>query len=50
MSKKQTSLEHEQFQEILPIIAVEFCKEKSRELKSRLKQIKNVLEYPDNSE
>ena len=47
VSKEQTSLELEQFEQVLPMIAVEFCKEKSREIKARLKEYKNVLEYPN---
>lgn len=49
VSKEQTSLNLEQFEHALPIIAIEYSKEKTRELKARLKQIKNTLEYPDNT-
>mmetsp|Transcript_15075 Transcript_15075/g.23324 ORF Transcript_15075/g.23324 Transcript_15075/m.23324 type:complete len:157 (+) Transcript_15075:1140-1610(+) len=42
------SMTLEQFKVILPHIGVEFCKTKSRELKYRLKEIRDVLEYPDN--
>ena len=31
------------------MIAIEFCKEKDREVKARLKEIKTSLEYPANS-
>lgn len=49
VSKQQTSLVVEQFEEVLPIVAVEFCQEKSREVKARLRELKNVLEYPENT-
>lgn len=31
------------------MVGIEFCKEKSREVKARLRELKNVLEYPDNT-
>ena len=34
----------------MPLLATEFCKEKAREIKARLKEFKNVLEYPNNTE
>lgn len=48
VSKQQTSLQLEQFEQALPLIAIEYSKEKSREIKARLKEIKNILEYPEN--
>lgn len=38
----------EQFKVILPHIGFEFAKLKARETKYRLKEIKEVLEYPEN--
>lgn len=49
VSKQQTSLLYEQFEQILPLVGIEFCIEKSREVKARLRELRNVLEYPDNS-
>lgn len=31
------------------MIAIEFCKEKSREVRARLRELKNALEYPENT-
>jgi len=40
---------YEQFVEILPILSIDFCIAKSRETKARLREIKNVIEYPENT-
>ena len=47
VSHQQTSLVLSQFETILPIIAVEFCQAKVREIKARLREMRNALEYPD---
>ena len=31
------------------MVGIEFCKEKSREVKARLRELRNVLEYPENA-
>jgi len=42
-------LEIEAFKESLPILGLEMTKNKTREIKCRLRELKAVLEYPNSS-
>jgi len=44
-----TSVDFEQFNKFLPLIALEYASLKVRETKFRLRELKYVLEYPGNS-
>ena len=48
VSKNHMPLEFERFKHALPHLGIEMAAAKTRELKYRLKEIKGVLEYPDN--
>jgi hypothetical protein len=47
-SENHQPLEVEQFKKALPLLGMEMAIYKSTEIKFRLKEIKNVLEYPEN--
>jgi hypothetical protein len=43
-----TPLEFNDFKEALPLLGLELAKNKAREIKFKLKELKAVLEYPKN--
>jgi hypothetical protein len=43
----QTPLEFEQFKEALPLLGIEFAKAKAKEVRNRVKEMRQVLQYPD---
>lgn len=47
ISPGQTPLNLEQFKASLPLIGIEYAKAKTKEIKNRLRELKNVLEYPE---
>ena len=47
-SVNQEPLILDQFKQALPLLGMEMATAKTQEIKHRLKEIKNVLEYPEN--
>ncbi len=48
VSKDKKLLDYDQFKQIVPILCYEYSLSKSKEIKERLREIKEVLIYPDN--
>ena len=48
VSSNHEPLELDRFRLAIPLLGLEMASAKTRELKHRLKEIKNVLEYPEN--
>lgn len=48
VSNNKKPLSFEQFKNALPLLAFEYSRAKTKEIKARLREIKQVLEYPDN--
>ena len=48
VSNNKKPLSFDQFKEALPLLAFEYSRAKTKEIKARLREIKFVLEYPEN--
>jgi hypothetical protein len=48
VSNNKKPLSFEQFKKALPLLAFEYSRAKTKEIKARLREMKFVLEYPEN--